>query len=125
MTVTDILLADDDPFMRRVARSSLERAGFVVHVVGDGTEALELLEKSLVDLVILDGLMPEMDGLEACRRIKADPRTAAIPVVMLSGRSDASDEGDGAAAGAVGYIRKPFNPATLGQQVRDLCAGLA
>jgi CheY-like chemotaxis protein len=72
--------------------------------------------------VILDGLMPTMDGLEACRRLKANPRTAAIPVIMLSARTEESDQADGLAAGAVGYVRKPLDPMTLGQRIREICA---
>ncbi len=122
MPVTTVLLAEDDPFIRRVAEVSLTRAGFTVRSVGDGAEALQLLEESLVDLVILDGLMPTLDGLEACRRLKANPRTAAIPVIMLSARTEESDQADGLAAGAVGYVRKPFDPVTLGQRIREICA---
>jgi CheY-like chemotaxis protein len=121
MAMTTVLLAEDDPFMRRVSEVSLRRAGFTVQSVGDGTEALQLLEGCLVDLVILDGLMPTMDGLEACRRLKANPRTAGIPVIMLSARTEASDQEDGLAAGAAGYIKKPFNPLTLDQQAREIC----
>lgn len=122
MSLTTVLLAEDDPFLRRVAEISLTRAGFAVRSVGDGAEALQLLEESLVDLVILDGLMPTMGGLEACRRLKANPRTAAIPVIMLTARTEESDQADGLAAGAVGYVGKPFDPVTLGQRIRDICA---
>ncbi len=121
MAMTSVLLAEDDPFIRRVSEVSLKRAGFTVRSVGDGTEALQLLEDGLVDLVILDGLMPTMDGLEACRRLKANPRTAAIPVIMLSAWTEDSDQQNGMAAGAAGYIKKPFDPLTLGQQVREIC----
>jgi CheY-like chemotaxis protein len=121
MAMTTVLLAEDDPFIRRISEVSLRRAGFTVRSVGDGTEALQLLEDTLVDLVILDGLMPTMDGLEACRRLKSNPRTASIPVIMLSARTEASDQDDGLAAGAAGYIKKPFDPLTLGQQVREIC----
>jgi DNA-binding response OmpR family regulator len=124
MDVTSILLAEDDPFIRRISEISLKRAGFTVRSVEDGADVLRVLDESLVDLVILDGLMPTMDGLEACRRMKADPRTAAIPVIMLSARTDLADLEAGRAAGAVGYINKPFDPGALGQRVRDICAGL-
>ncbi|HEY3382054.1 MAG TPA: response regulator [Vicinamibacterales bacterium] len=124
MDVKTILLAEDDPFIRRVSEVSLKRSGFAVRSVGDGSEALQLLEDGLVDLVILDGLMPKMDGLEACRRLKANPRTSDIPVIMLSARTQASDQDEGFAAGAAGYIKKPFDALTLGQQVRDICSRL-
>lgn len=120
MAKTTVLLAEDDPFIRRVSDVSLRRAGFDVRSVGDGTEALQLLENGLVDLIILDGLMPTLDGLETCRRLKANPRTAGIPVIMLSARTEPADLDEGLAAGAVGYIRKPFDPATLAQQVEEI-----
>jgi len=88
MAITSVLLAEDDPFIRRVSEVSLKRAGFTVRSVGDGTEALQLLEDGLVDLVILDGLMPTMDGLEACRRLKANPRTAAILMRIIDDTSE-------------------------------------
>jgi DNA-binding response OmpR family regulator len=118
--MTSVLLAEDDPFLRRVSEVSLRRAGFTVRSVGDGPEALDAVEHSPVDLVILDGHMPAMDGLDVCRRLKSNPRTATIPVIMLTARGEASDRLEGLAAGAAGYITKPFDPSTLGDQVRGI-----
>jgi two-component system cell cycle response regulator len=123
MEIRTILLAEDDPHIRRVSEIALRRDGFAVMAVSDGTEVLQLLEDRLFDLVVLDGMMPNMDGLEACRRIKADPRTQHIPVVMLSARTQASDEAASHEVGAVGYIRKPFDALLLGSELRRLCAG--
>jgi CheY-like chemotaxis protein len=95
-----------------------------VRLVGDGTDALEAVDSDPPDLVILDGLMPTLDGLEVCRRLKANPKTSRIPVIMLSARSEDADQEEGLAAGAIGYIRKPFDALSLGQQVRDICGGL-
>jgi two-component system phosphate regulon response regulator PhoB len=117
-----VLLAEDDPNIRRVAQVALARAGFVVSVVGDGIEALQLLEDELPDLIVLDGMMPKMDGLDACRRIKANPRTANIPVIILSARSQNADEHAARDVGAIAYIKKPFNALTLGAEVRALLA---
>lgn len=124
MPLRTVLLAEDDPAIRRIAEIALGREGFEVYSVGDGAEALQYLEDSLFDLVILDGLMPKMDGLEACRRMKANRRTARIPVIILSARSQHADEAAGRAAGAAGYIRKPFNATLLGWQVRSICGGV-
>jgi CheY-like chemotaxis protein len=121
MNIRTVLIAEDDPFIRRVSEIALRRDGFSVCAVGDGTEALQLLEDSLFDLVILDGLMPKMDGLEVCRRLRANPRTSAIPVIILSARSQHTDEEAGRAAGATGYIKKPFDALALGRQVRRIC----
>jgi CheY-like chemotaxis protein len=117
-----ILLAEDDPYIRRVSEVALRRAGFTVTTVGDGTEALQVLEDLLPDVVILDGMMPKIDGLEACRRIRASARTCHIPVIILSARSQQGDEAEGRRAGAIGYIKKPFDAFTLGDEVRRLCA---
>jgi CheY-like chemotaxis protein len=119
--VTTVLLAEDDPHIRRVSEIALRRDGFEVTSVGDGTEALQLLEDRLFDLVLLDGMMPKLDGLEVCRRIKENPRTAGVPVIMLSARTQPLDEAAGRAAGAIGYIRKPFDALTLGRQIRAIC----
>ena len=122
MELTRVLLAEDDPFIRRVSEVALKRAGFEVTAVGDGVEALQLMEDAIPDVILLDGMMPKMDGVEVCRRIKADPRFSHLPVIMLSARSQASDEEEGRRAGAIGYIRKPFDAFELASQVRTLCA---
>ena len=117
------VLAEDDPFIRQVSTIALERRGFVVTAVSDGAQALQLLEDGLPDVVILDGMMPNMDGLEACRRITANARTSHLPVILLSARSQDTDEEAARDAGAAGYIRKPFDALTLGTQVRDILNG--
>ena len=119
-----LLLADDDPYIRRVAEISLRRDGFAVSVAADGLEALRALTEQEFDLVVLDGIMPGLDGLEACRRIRMDSRTSHLPVVILSARSQQTDETAAAAVGATGYILKPFNALTLGAQVRKVCGEL-
>ena len=125
MQINSVLLAEDDPHIRRVSEIALKRSGFDVAAVADGAEALQLLEERLFDLVVLDGMMPKLDGLEACRQIKSNPRTAHVPVIMLSARTQASDEEAGFAAGACAYIRKPFNALELGVRIREICAASA
>jgi len=121
MELKTILLAEDDPHIRRVSEVALRRHGFDVVSVSDGTEVLDALDHRSFDLVLLDGMMPSLDGVETCKRIKANPRTTAQRVIMLSARTQASDEQAGLAAGAMGYIRKPFNALTLGDEIRRLC----
>ena len=121
MELKTILLAEDDPHIRRVSEVALRRHGFDVVSVSDGTEVLDALGQRSFDLVLLDGMMPSLDGVETCKRIKANPRTTAQRVIMLSARTQASDEQAGRAAGAMGYIRKPFNALTLGDEIRRLC----
>jgi two-component system phosphate regulon response regulator PhoB len=123
--INSILIAEDDPHIRRVSEIALRRSGFEVAAVADGAEALQLLEDRLFDLVVLDGMMPKLDGLEACRQIKGNPRTAHVPVIMLSARTQATDEAAGLAAGACAYIRKPFNALELGDRIREICGATA
>jgi DNA-binding response OmpR family regulator len=114
------VLAEDDPDIQLVARLSLKRAGFQVVVAGNGTEALAKVAAEKPDVALLDWMMPEMDGVEVCRRLKADPETAAIPVVFLTARSQEAELKTGLSMGAIGYITKPFDALTLGDRVREL-----
>ena len=109
MEIRTILLAEDDPHIRRVSEVALRRDGFDVLSVTDGPEVLQMLEDRFFDVIVLDGMMPALDGLEVCRLIKTNPRTAHLPVIMLSARTQVSDEAAGRAAGAIGYIKKPFD----------------
>ena len=116
------LLAEDDPDIQLVARMSLRRAGFDVTVAANGVEALGRITESRPDVVLLDWMMPELDGLETCRRLKEDPQTRGIPVVFLTARSQEAEIQAGLALGAAGYIVKPFDAMTLGARVRELLA---
>ncbi len=115
-----ILLAEDDPDIQLVARLSLRKAGFLVTAVGDGAAVLARIGDEKPDVVLLDWMMPEMDGFEACRRLKADPATAAIPVIFLTAKSQESEIARGLQLGAQGYITKPFDALALGRQVQEL-----
>jgi len=119
MSLTAVL-AEDDPDIRLVARLALKRAGFIVTVVGDGAQAIAAVAQSPPDVVLLDWMMPELDGLETCRRLKADPSTAAIPVIFLTAKSQEAEIQRGLGLGAAGYITKPFDALTLGEQVKAL-----
>jgi CheY-like chemotaxis protein len=125
METHHVLIAEDDPFIRRIAEVALKRAGFVVTAVADGVEALQVLEDRVPDVVLLDGMMPRMDGLDVCRRIKADPRFASVPVILVSARTEASDEAEGRSAGVAAYVRKPFDVLLLAAQIRAVCAAEA
>ncbi len=114
------LLAEDDPDIQLVARLSLKRAGFQVVLASTGTEALAKVAAEKPDVALLDWMMPEMDGVEVCRRLKADPETAAIPVIFLTARSQDAELRTGLSMGAIGYITKPFDALTLGDRVREL-----
>lgn len=113
-----ILLADDDESIGVVARLGLRRAGYDVTVVGDGVAALAAARGGGCDAVLLDWMLPGMDGIEVCRALKADPATAALPVIFLTAVAHAGALAEALAAGAIGVIAKPFNPVTLGDEVR-------
>ena len=117
-----VVLAEDDPDIQLVARLSLKRAGFTVTVVSNGQEALDTVRREPPDVVLLDWMMPELDGLETCRQLKADPETAKIPVVFLTAKSQEAEIQRGLSLGASGYVTKPFDALTLGQQVKEIVA---
>ena len=115
-----VVLAEDDPDIQLVARLSLKRAGFDVTTANNGLEALTRVAEVTPDVVLLDWMMPEMDGLETCARLKADPATRAIPVIFLTAKSQEPEIKHGVALGAIGYITKPFDALSLGIRVREL-----
>lgn len=115
-----VILAEDDPDIQLVARLSLKRAGFTVRVVGNGQEALDAIREQKPDVVLLDWMMPELDGPETCRQLKADPNTSSIPVIFLTAKSQEAEIQRGLSLGASGYVTKPFDALLLGQQVRDI-----
>ena len=116
----NLLLVDDDPDIRLVARVALKRAGFNVTAGTDGLAALEAVRVARPDVILLDWMMPDMDGPAVCRRLKSDPASASIPVIFLTARSRQSEVSGGLALGATGYIVKPFDALTLGDEVRRL-----
>ena len=119
-----IVLAEDEPDIQLVARLALKRAGFTVRVVNNGIEAIAAAKADRPDVILLDWMMPELDGPATCRRLKADPATAAIPVIFLTARSQEVEIQRGLALGATGYITKPFNALTLGDEVHQVLASL-
>lgn len=116
-----ILIVDDEPLIVRLIQVNLERAGYGVQMAFDGQEAMQMLRSAAVlpDLILLDGIMPYMDGFEALTQIKADPKLQNIPVVMTSARSRDADVLEGEGRGAIRYLSKPINPADLLTVVQD------
>src|SRR6266699_1090588 len=100
-----LLLVEDDPSIREIATLGLERAGFRVTATGDGRDALIRFRQGSFDLVVLDVMLPSLDGLEVCREIR---RESQAPIVMLSARSDLHDIVVGLELGADDYVTKPF-----------------
>jgi two-component system cell cycle response regulator len=112
-TLRTILVADDEPINRKLIQRRLERAGYSVLVAENGREAVEAALAHLPDLIILDVMMPVMDGLEACRLIKDNEATRAIPVIFLSARDETDVKVSGLSLGADDYISKPFKAEEL------------
>lgn len=115
-----ILLAEDDEHIRAVAVLALRRTGFEVTPVADGAAALACVHQVNPDAVVLDWMMPELDGPATCQALRADKGTAALPIIFLSAKSDTHDIARMVELGACGHIAKPFDPMALGSQVRSL-----
>jgi putative two-component system response regulator len=107
-----VLAVDDTPENLDVIKGLLS-SKYVVKAAINGMMALKIAEKKPPDLILLDIRMPQMDGFEVCRKLKANETTADIPVIFLTGESDAASEADAMEAGAVGYLTKPIDPDTL------------
>lgn len=116
-----ILLVEDDPDIAKMVQLSLRyQGGNRVSVATNGRDGLAVAERERPDVILLDVSMPEMDGYEVCRRLKADPVTASIPVVFLSARAQQMEIERGRSMGAAGYLVKPFDPMTLPHQLEAI-----
>jgi len=121
MEIRKILLAEDEEDIRKVAQISLQfRGGWVVTLATDGEECLLKAAQERPDLILLDCMMPKLDGYETCRRLKQDPALREIPVIFLTAKSQESEVRKGLALGAVGYLIKPFNPMSLAAEIREI-----
>ena len=113
-----ILLVEDEPAQRAVLAYNLKSEGFDVIEAEDGEEALVMAQESVPDLVLLDWMLPHVSGLEVCRRLKSGKATRALPVIMLSARSEELDKVRGLETGADDYMVKPYSVAELMARVR-------
>ncbi|HJT37127.1 MAG TPA: response regulator [Actinomycetota bacterium] len=113
-----ILVVDDQPDIRLMCRVNLQLEGYEVIEAGDGEIGLEMVRTERPDLVLLDVMMPGLDGWQFMDAIKADDNTAKIPIVLLTARVQREDEIRGWLSGAADYLPKPFNPSTLTEVVR-------
>lgn len=113
-----VLVADDDPDILDLVRYRLERSGYTVATAVDGDEALRLAGELEPALAVLDVMMPCLNGFEVTRRLRENPITARIPVILLTAKAQEVDVQEGFAAGADDYIRKPFSPRELSARVQ-------
>ncbi len=115
-----LLVVDDDPFIARLLEIELKAAGYDVRVASDGVQAMETAQDRCPDLVLADVMMPNMDGFELTRRLRQDPRTAAVSIIMLTARGLSADKLEGFAIGADDYIVKPFDTPELLARIRGV-----
>ncbi len=115
-----MLVVDDDEFIRALIGINLELEGFEVHQAAGGEEALQMAAELVPDVVVLDVMMPQLDGIEVARRLRAAPATCGIRLVLLSARAQAADVRRGEDSGVDAYVTKPFEPEDLVGVIRRL-----
>ena len=117
-SVKRILIAEDEPDMLTLLTSRLEASGYQVLAVTNGEDALATAMAERPDLIVLDVMLPGMDGYQVCRFLKGDARSKDIPVIMFTAKAQENDERLGLEAGAEAYLRKPFKGDALLEQIR-------
>jgi CheY-like chemotaxis protein len=118
-----VLLVDDEPDQIELYRCGLEDSGFVILEANDGMTAIELARSGTPDVVVLDLRMPDLDGWEVCAALKADPRTARIPIVILTAAASATLADEAMRAGCVAHLVKPCYPSDLERTLRAVVEG--
>jgi len=118
--MSTVLVVEDSVTQREMIEDLLKGSGLTVKTAGDGVEALEQMQNVCPDIVVMDIVMPRMNGYELCRRIKTDPKTERVPVVMCSSKGEEFDRYWGMKQGADAYIAKPFQPQELVGTVKQL-----
>ena len=114
-----VLIVDDEPMARTLLRLMLVRAGFNVSEAEDGFDALEKVKRNRPDIILLDVMMPGMDGFSVCETLRSESETAALPVIMLSAKTDLNSVNKGLQVGATKYLTKPISPEELTRHVTD------
>ncbi len=120
-----ILIVEDEHDIADLVKYHLDKAGLSARVVGDGKQALDLIARDPPDLVVLDLMLPGMDGLELCRRLRANSATQRLPIVMLTARAEEVDRIVGLEMGADDYVPKPFSPRELVARVKAVLRRVA
>lgn len=120
-----VLIVDDHADIRRLVRLTLEFEDVEVQEAADGPEALQVLERWHPDAMLVDVMMPGMDGMDLCRSVRRNPATRHIPLLFLTARGQAHDREEGLQAGANAYLVKPFSPLQLIRELDRVSAGTA
>ena len=115
-----ILIVEDDKHISKLVKYNLEKAGFECDVTITGEEAFEVLDKQSINLIILDIMLPKMDGLEVCKQLKQDKKLSNIPLIMLTAKSEEVDRIVGLELGADDYVVKPFSPRELVLRIKAI-----
>ena len=118
--IKKVLVVDDDPYILMSLEFLMKKNGYDVMIARNGTEALELIEKQIPALLLLDIMMPDVDGYEICRQVKSSEKLKAIKVVFLSAKTKEADIQKGYDLGAALYVKKPFSTRELVKQINDL-----
>ena len=113
-----VLVVDDERDILELVKYNLDKEGYTVTTVASGEDALLATRSRMPDIIVLDLMLPGVDGLEVCRRLKADPKTSGIPIVMLTAKGDEADVVTGLELGAADYVTKPFSPRVLTARIR-------
>ena len=120
-----VLIVEDDPEARKVLSLILKLDGYQISTAPGGAEAVQVMTTMIPDLLLLDVMMPDMDGYQVCGWVRANPATTAVPVVMLSGKADPESVARGLEVGADEYLSKPISPSKLIAQLRVVLARTA
>jgi DNA-binding response OmpR family regulator len=115
-----VLIVEDEKDIQQLVKLYLEKEGFRVYVAGTGPEALRLIKSEKPDLMVLDLMLPEIDGIEVCKRVRGTSETATLPIIMLTAKAEEADTIVGLELGADDYVTKPFSPKSLVARVKAL-----
>ncbi|HTV10441.1 MAG TPA: response regulator [Acidimicrobiales bacterium] len=118
--MSKLLIVDDEEGVRALVSMTLDSGAYEIFEARDGAQALQMAREHRPDLVLLDVMLPDMSGVDVCRRLKADPATAKVTIVMLTARAQSTDLTDAEGAGADGYFTKPFSPIALTRKVESI-----
>lgn len=115
-----VLVVEDDPAASRFVGYTLQQEGFEVLIAANGLEGIMKAQQDKPDIIILDGMLPGLDGFQVCRRLRGEANTANLPILMLSAKAQESDKAAGFKVGADDYLAKPVDPSNLVERVRNL-----